>query len=569
MSDHFKNFDELFRDERDSSRPQRPAQQRPAAAQPARRRPAQPRPVQPEGQRPARPAQPRPVQPEGQRPARPAQPHPVQSEGQRPARPAQPRPVQPEGQRPAHPARPDARQRAAAHPHAVQPEGQQRPVRPRPAQPHAQARPEQSRDLHAEQPQRPVRPRPEGQQTHAVRPRPVSRPAPEAVVQAEPIERPVRPAEPEVPRRAGRSGCLGGLIYFAFVVSISIILACVGWMAASDVLALNKEPVTATVTLDKAEFKDVTISYTDAEGNAKERSGHQVSVGYVAKQLKDAGIIKYKGLFELYYSVSHAKTKIDPGTYELSTNYDYRALVKKMQVGSGAMVTTKVTIPEGYTMEQIFQKLEDENVCSYDDLMDAAANYSYNYSFIDQSMQGDAKRLEGFLFPDTYEFYQGMQASSAINKFLENFHDRLTAEMLEKADERGMTMQEVVTVASMIEKEAANDDERAMIAAVIYNRIEAGMPLQIDSTIMYVLPEHKDLLTVEDTKIDSPYNTYQNKGLPPTPIANPGLASIKATLSPASTQALYYALDAESGTHKFFTSYGEFQAFVAKQSYSQ
>ncbi len=569
MSDHFKNFDELFRDERDSSRPQRPAQQRPAAAQPARRRPAQPRPVQPEGQRPARPAQPRPVQPEGQRPTRPAQPHPVQSEGQRPARPAQPRPVQPEGQRPAHPARPDAQQRAAAHPHAVQPEGQQRPVRPRPAQPHAQTRPEQSRDLHAEQPQRPVRPRPEGQQTHAVRPRPVSRPAPEAEVQAEPIERPVRPAEPEVPRRAGRSGCLGGLIYFAFVVSISIILACVGWMAASDVLALNKEPVTATVTLDKAEFKDVTISYTDAEGNAKERSGHQVSVGYVAKQLKDAGIIKYKGLFQLYCSVSHAKTKIDPGTYELSTNYDYRALVKKMQVGSGAMVTTKVTIPEGYTMEQIFHKLEDENVCSYDDLMDAAANYSYNYSFIDQSMQGDAKRLEGFLFPDTYEFYQGMQASSAINKFLENFHDRLTAEMLEKADERGMTMQEVVTVASMIEKEAANDDERAMIAAVIYNRIEAGMPLQIDSTIMYVLPEHKDVLTVEDTKIDSPYNTYQNKGLPPTPIANPGLASIKATLSPASTQALYYALDAESGTHKFFTNYGEFQAFVAKQSYSQ
>ena len=152
-----------------------------------------------------------------------------------------------------------------------------------------------------------------------------------------------------------------------------------------------------------------------------------------------------------------------------------------MQIGSGAMVTTKVTIPEGYTMEQIFHKLEDENVCSYDDLMDAAANYSYNYSFIDQSMQGDAKRLEGFLFPDTYEFYQGMQASSAINKFLENFHDRITAEMLEKADERGMTMQEVVTVASMIEKEAANDDERAMIAAVIYNRIAAGMPLQIDS----------------------------------------------------------------------------------------
>ena len=436
---------------------------------------------------------------------------------QRPAQPARRRPQQQEGQP------------RAARPRPVQ--QQQHAARPHPEQPHVQHRTE-----------RPARPQPE--QTHAVRRQPAPR--------HEPTQ------EPEVQQRAGRSGCLGGLIYFAFVVSVSII-----------VLALNKEPVTATVTLDKAEFQDVTISYTDSEGNAKERAGHQVSVGYVAKQLKDAGIIKYKGLFQLYCNVSHAKTKIDPGTYELSTNYDYRALVKKMQVGSGAMVTTKVTIPEGYTMEQIFRKLEDENVCSYDDLMDAAANYSYNYSFLDQSMQGDAKRLEGFLFPDTYEFYQGMQASSAINKFIENFHNRITAEMLEKADERGMSMQEVVTVASMIEKEAANDDERAMIAAVIYNRIAAGMPLQIDSTIMYVLPEHKDVLTVEDTKIDSPYNTYQNTGLPPTPIANPGLASIKATLSPASTKALYYALDSESGTHKFFTSYGEFQAFVAKQSYSQ
>lgn len=512
MSDHFKNFDELFRDERDSSRPQRPAQPHAPQARPAQRRPAgQQRPVQPGAQQPARP---RPVQQGTQQHAQP--PHTAQQRAVRP--------------RPVH-----------SEQHSAQPD-RQRPVRP--AAQHAQPRPETARPEH---------------------PQPSRAPVPET----EPVSRAAHPAQPEAPRRAGRSGCLGGLIYFAFVVSISIILACVGWMAASDVLALNKEPATATVTLDKSEFKDVTISYTDADGNAKERSGHEVSVGYVAKQLKDAGIIKYRGLFQLYCSISHAKTKIDPGTYELSTNYDYRALVKKMQVGSGAMVTTKVTIPEGYTMEQIFRKLEEENVCSYDDLMDAAANDQYNYSFIDQSMQGDAKRLEGFLFPDTYEFYQGMQASSAINKFLENFHNRITAEMLEKADERGMTMEEVVTVASMIEKEAANDDERAMIAAVIYNRIEAGMPLQIDSTIMYVLPEHKDVLSVEDTKIDSPYNTYQNKGLPPTPIASPGLASIKATLSPASTQALYYALDAESGTHKFFTNYGEFQAFVAKQSYSQ
>ena len=348
-------------------------------------------------------------------------------------------------------------------------------------------------------------------------------------------------------RRRSRSfAASSGMLYAVAVIGVSILLACVCWIAANDVLALNKPEKEVTITVDKED-----------------------SFNQVADRLKKEGLIEYKGLFKLFASVTGGKAKVSPGTYTLNTDMDYRALLSGMSVNSSTKAEITITIPEGYTMEQIFHKLEDENVCSYDDLMDAAANYSYNYSFIDQSMQGDAKRLEGFLFPDTYEFYQGMQASSAINKFLENFHDRLTAEMLEKADERGMTMQEVVTVASRIEKEAANDDERAMIAAVIYNRIEAGMPLQIDSTIMYVPPEHKDVLTVEDTKIDSPYNTYQNKGLPPTPIANPGLASIKATLSPASTQALYYALDAESGTHKFFTNYGEFQAFVAKQSYSQ
>lgn len=212
-------------------------------------------------------------------------------------------------------------------------------------------------------------------------------------------------------------------------------------MAASDVLAPQQRADHGDGHTRQGGVSGCHHLLHGLRGNAKERAGHQVSVGYVAKQLKDAGIIKYKGLFQLYCSVSHAKTKIDPGTYELSTNYDYRAPRQEDagRFGRNGYVP-KVTIPEGYTMEQIFRKLEDENVCSYDDLMDAAANYSYNYSFLDQSMQGDAKRLEGFLFPDTYEFYQGMQASSAINKFLENFHNRITAEMLEKADERGMSM---------------------------------------------------------------------------------------------------------------------------------
>ena len=369
-------------------------------------------------------------------------------------------------------------------------------------------------------------------------------------------------------RRDGQSGCLGGVIYFAFVLSISIILACVGWLAASDVLALNKEPIEATITLEKDTFADKTVTVEDEDGNEKQETVRCADLDYVADLLKDAGIIQYKSLFKLYCNFSHADRHIDPGTYELNTNFDYRALVKKMQVGSGAMVTTTVTIPEGFNMKQIFEKLEEENVCEYADLMEAAANYKYNYSFLDENALGDATRLEGYLFPDTYEFYQGMQASSAINKFLVNFHNRLTEETVTLAEARGLSLDQVVNIAAMIEKEAANDDERPLIASVIYNRMAQNMPLQIDSTIMYVLEEHGDTLTVEDTQIDSPYNTYTNTGLPPTPIANPGAASISAAVKPASTNYLYYALDAESGTHQFFNSYSEFSAFVARQSYS-
>lgn len=512
MSDHFKNFDELFRSEDSSSAPARPAAQRPASQHPVQKRSAQ------QHAAPQHPVQKRPAQQQSAPQHRPAQKKSAQSWPEREA--------------------------------AKQPKEQnvgwgdmEQPARRRTA--------------------------PQREPVHSTWSEPAyaQEELPATSIEDESgwdrVEPPIRK------RRDGRSGCLGGLIYFAFVLSVSIILACVGWMAASDVLALNKDQVTATVTLEKDTFETKVTEVTDEDGNKKEEKTRYADIDYIADLLKDSGIIEYKGLFKFYCAISHADTKIDPGTYELNTNYDYRALVKKMQVGSGAMVTTKVTFPEGYSMEQIFQKLEEEGVCEYDDLMEAAANYQYNYSFLDENALGDATRLEGFLFPDTYEFYQGMQASSAINKFLVNFHNRLTAEMLDLAEQKGYSLKEIVTIASMIEKEAANDDERGKIASIIYNRIKAGMPLQIDSTVMYVLEEHGDVLTTEQTQIDSPYNTYKNTGLPPTPIANPGAKSINAALKPSDTNYLYYALDAESGTHQFFTNYGEFKAFVAKQSYSQ
>lgn len=370
-------------------------------------------------------------------------------------------------------------------------------------------------------------------------------------------------------RRDGKLGCLGGFMYAAFVISLSVILACMAWLAASDVLALNKKELTATVTIPKSVFHPEEVDVEDKDGNVIGKKTVDVAdIDYVADTLKASGIIEYKFLFKLYSQISHAARQIDPGTYELSTDYDYRALVKKMQVGSDSQLETTVTFPEGYTLEQIFQKLEDNDICSKEDLYEAAANYAYSYRFLEGVETGDAKRLEGFLFPDTYNFYQGMQASSAINKFLSNLHYKLTAEMWNTMEKRKMTFKEVVTVASMIEREAANDEERPVIASVIYNRLKAEMPLCIDATIQYILPEHVPYITQEHTQIDSPYNTYLHPGLPPGPICNPGLASIKAALSPAATNYYYYALNMETGRHEFFKTAREHEAFVATQDYS-
>lgn len=365
------------------------------------------------------------------------------------------------------------------------------------------------------------------------------------------------------------SGCMGGIMYFVFIACVSVVLACLAWMAASDMLALNKDEFTAVVTLPMSIFTSETVDTFDEEGNktGTERVTH-ADMDYVTDALKEAGLIEYKWLFNLFCKISTASEKVSPGEYELKSSFDYRALIQNMRAGSASTVTVDVTLPEGFTMRQIFQRLEEMNVCSFDELMESAANDKFNYSFLEGIEEGDASRLEGFLFPDTYEFYVGMQASSAINKMLETFYYKQTADMLKQASDMNMTMRDVVNVASLIEKEAANDSERALIASVIYNRLYAGMQLGIDASVLYEYPDHEGAPTAEMLQTDSPYNTRIRTGLPPTPICSPGMASINAALNPESTGYYYYALDTATGEHRFFTNETEFNNFVATQDYS-
>jgi UPF0755 protein len=201
-----------------------------------------------------------------------------------------------------------------------------------------------------------------------------------------------------------------------------------------------------------------------------------------------------------------------------------------------------------------------------EELQDAAANHDYNFSFLQDIPLGDYKRLEGYLFPSTYTFYTPHDPVYAINKMLVAFDSKFTDELRQQAADMGYSVHEVLTIASMIEKETDGTD-RARIASVIYNRLsnpsyETVGKLDIDATILYVTGR---AVTQSDYQtVDSPYNTYLNKGLPPGPIANPGMESILAALNPSGESYYYYALG-DDGLHHFYKTYSGLQEFLNSQ----
>ena len=235
--------------------------------------------------------------------------------------------------------------------------------------------------------------------------------------------------------------------------------------------------------------------------------------------------------------------------------------------------TTRVTFPEGCTVRDVLSLLAQNGVADEDSLWDAAENGAFEYGFLDQD-SADITRLEGCLFPDTYEFYKPEDPSRALNRLLSNFQKKLTdrAEAFEAAENRGYSVRDIITIASLIEKETDGSDQ-ANIASVIYNRLEGpgdrhgtnGL-LQINAALLYAIPDHSGPVTYADLEIDSPYNLYKNPGLPPSPIANPGAACIDAALFPEETDYYYYALG-KDGKHRFFSQYSDFNRFLASADY--
>lgn len=283
----------------------------------------------------------------------------------------------------------------------------------------------------------------------------------------------------------------------------------------------------------------------------------------IADILSQKGLIKNKTIFKIYIAASGTAGRLKAGKYSISGGMNLKQIIDRLAGGDIVRDTVKVTIPEGYTLNDIASAVEKSGLVSKDEFIRAALQGKYDYSFISEIPQRDRK-LEGYLFPDTYEFAKGVTAEKIVDRMLSRFDQVFDGDMKKKAKEDNLTVDQVLTVASIIEKEAKLESERPEIAAVIYNRLKINKKLEMDSTVNYILSISGKKIQFS-TGIDSPYNTYKYPGLPVGPIANPGKSSIEAALNPSNVDYLYfYAIDGLSGQHVFSRTFAEHQKVIEK-----
>lgn len=277
----------------------------------------------------------------------------------------------------------------------------------------------------------------------------------------------------------------------------------------------------------------------------------------IAGILADAGVIENAALFRLRARLDEIDAKLRPGLYEFETGMSYEAVIDKLLTGVPVPFVT-VTIPEGYTVKQIVERLAEEADIPAEEFAAAAADarsFAADHPYL---AEVPSNTLEGYLFPKTYRIVEGSSARDVAELMLDQFDAEVEGVSLKVPEDSGLSFHEFVTIASMVEREAQLDKERPLVSSVIYNRLDQGMKLEICATIEYILPGSRPRLLNEHLKIDSPYNTYIYAGLPPGPIASPGLASLQAAAAPAKTDYIFYVLTGEDGSHTFTKSYSEF-----------
>lgn len=275
----------------------------------------------------------------------------------------------------------------------------------------------------------------------------------------------------------------------------------------------------------------------------------------IGRMMASTGVVENSNMFRLRARVAGYDGDFRAGVYDLTTGMRYESVFEELRKGPSVKYST-VAVPEGFTVEQIAARLEKQSGIPAAEFKAVAADAK---SFGRDWLNPPTNSLEGYLFPKTYRVKEGTDARGAADMMLDQF-ERETYDLdMSRAQQFGMDLHEIVTLASMVEREARLDKERPLVSSVIYNRLARNMLLEIDATIEYVLPGNRFRLRTKHTLIDSPYNTYRYKGLPPGPIASPGLASLKAAAAPADTDYIYYVLTSKDGGHTFTRTFEEFQ----------
>ena len=295
-------------------------------------------------------------------------------------------------------------------------------------------------------------------------------------------------------RRRGINPLLAIVIWCAFVFTASYMLAGVGWLLANDLCAFDKPEKEAVIEIP-AEWINVTKEIENEDGTVTELI--VCDMDKVTEKLKEEELIEYKWFFRLFAWFYKGDEKVKQGTYTLDSSMDYMALIRCMRgtASPSSAVTVDVSIPEGYSVRQIIALLAENGVATEEALTDVVENHIFEgYAFVDNENLGDISRLEGFLYPDTYNFYVGGNAATAIETLLKTFNKKIYsneefAPLFDEAYEKGYTLREIITVASLIEKETDGSD-RAKIASVIYNRLENAAEtayfLQIDAALVMI-----------------------------------------------------------------------------------
>lgn len=349
-------------------------------------------------------------------------------------------------------------------------------------------------------------------------------------------------------RRRVNGGCAGTIVYIITVLGISVILSLVAILVANDIFAFVMDD--SVITLNVAQ-------------NTK--------IEDLAKELDKAGVVHYGSIFKMYVKLKKDNQEVLAGTYSLNANMDYGQIISALS-NTSSTETIEITIPEGYSVEQIKQLLLQKHICTEDAADKALNHYAFKHDFIQEEKPAEEGWLEGYLFPDTYEIYKGnAMVVDGINKMLNNFEIKYDEEIQEGAEELGRSMHDIVTIASLIEREAKTDEDRRKIAGVIYNRLndpESFPYLQVDASVLYGLGRTSGKLTDADLHKDTPYNLYTRQGLPPGPICNPGYKSLLAATHPEE-HYYYYYVAMPDGTHRFASDYAQHEENIAASNAAQ